>query len=139
MATHGPRHNSLSQLVCRSSIYLGVSGWPFLIRIKGRSRFMCLLLCVFAFLHLFVMDLLSSNALPVDTPPARKPFSRLGAFVQKLSSLGTSLGRYIQASSINMEIYLSHTALVIVQAPFKFNFELGIEGGGGQRAGGSTG
>ena len=46
---HGPRRESLSQLVFRYGISWGGSGWPLLDRIKEHSRFTCLLLRVFAF------------------------------------------------------------------------------------------
>ena len=66
---HGPHIELQSQLRCRFKIQLRVRGWNFC-HITGRSRFNRLLFCVFALLDLCVMDLLSSNVPPVETPPA---------------------------------------------------------------------
>ena len=107
---------------------MGVSGWILFDRIRGFSRFTCLLLGVFALLDLCVMDSFSSNALPVETPPAQNPFSQLAAFAQQLRSSGPPLGLVVQAASTNMETSLSRTESGRVQVTGKFNFVVSTDG-----------
>ena len=74
------------------------------------------------------MDLLSSNALPVENPLAQKPFSQLDAFAQQLRSSGTQLGRSVQTELTNMETSLSLKASVRCQDIGRFNSGVGTEG-----------
>ena len=76
------------------------------------------------------MDSLSSNTLPVETFPARKPFLQSATFSQQIHSLGSPLRRAVHAASTNMETSLSRTESGRDRATVKFNFGVGTEGGG---------
>ena len=71
------------------------------------------------------MDYLSSNAMPVETPPAQNPFSPLDEFAMQLRSSGPPLGMVVQAASTNLENSLSCTASGRVWDTGKFNFGVG--------------
>ena len=71
---------------------------------------------------------LSSNALPVETPPARKPFSQLAAFAQQILSSGIPLEWAVQAASTNMATSLSCTASGRGCDTGKYNSGTGMEG-----------
>ena len=107
---------------------MGVSGWTLFVRINGRSHFTCLLMCVFALLYLCLMNFSSSNVLPVETPPARKPFSQLARFAQQLRRSGPLLGQAVQAALTNIATSLSCMASGRGLATGKFNFGVGTEG-----------
>ena len=82
--------------------------------------------------------MLSSNALPVETPPAQKKFSQLTSFSQQIRISGPQLGRAVQAAYNNMTTSLSRTASGRGRDTGKFNFGVVTEGGG-EQAGGTTG
>ena len=72
---------------------------------------------MFALLDLWVIDLSSSNAPPVETPPAQNPFSNLAAFAQQLRISGSQLGRAAQEEYNSMATSMSRTASVRVWCP----------------------
>ena len=74
------------------------------------------------------MDSLSSNAMPVETPPSQEQFSQLAAFAQKICSLGPPLIQAVQAASTNMVTSLSRTASGRVRTTGTFNIGVGTEG-----------
>ena len=74
------------------------------------------------------MDSLSSNTLPVETPPTRKTFSQLDSFAQQLRSSRPPLVQAMQDALTNMVTSFSRTSSGRGRATGKFNFGVGTEG-----------
>ena len=84
---------------------------------------------------LLVMFFSSKDYTPADTSAPRRPFSQLASLTQQLRTSVPPLGRAVQLASVWISSSLSRSGPGVEAIPGKFNYWVGLGGGGGESSG----